>query len=388
VELLPVLSNRFRPRAVRFLLLASVMLFAGAISSANGQSRRKVEEPPPEPLPAISDETARCSFAYYDALSRFRDGSLKQLVAFDKLSRVAEPGLPGRWLFWVKTGKNGGKLPPPERVCAENVIRNGRERCVRWDTKPADPVRIALALAQPTPEELTVLRTLDGFVTDRAAALEFGTNGRQFATLQRVSTEISTYTAQPRHPALCNGVPEMMDFQTGNLAGLRKRGEDVALQAAKAAGLARQRVIALRDLRTAELKAAAAESKEGEGATSPAPPIALPAPQVALAARPGARELLVSALDGLLAPAQLKTVADEPVLFTALQRARDLLSSADGSSPVSPALRASAVAALRMIEAAMYSDLQILRIKQFQGVFGGSIDQIRGAHRATCTCEN
>jgi homoserine dehydrogenase len=64
------------------------------------------------------------------------------------------------------------------------------------------------------------------------------------------------------------------------------------------------------------------------------------------------------------------------------------LSSVDGGTTVSPALRASAGAALRMIEAVAYSDLQMSRIKQFQGIFGGSINQIRSAHMAACTCGN
>jgi hypothetical protein len=366
-----------RPVAARLLAISFVLAVPAFISEANAQARRKVEQPSPEPLPAISDDTAKCSFAFHSALARL---DMKPLETFDKLARVAEPGLTGRWLYWVKGGKGAQKAPAPERVCAESVKKSGRERCLRWDVKPADPALAALIAAQPTAEELAVLKSLDSFVADKGAPLEFGSNGRQFATLQRVASELGSYTGQPRHPALCNGAAEMMEFKAGKLSGLKKRAEDVAALAAKASSLARKRVVAARELRAAEARAAAPPPNDAERAKAPAAPVFSAA---RFSSDPAA--LTVALLDGLVTPDQMTGLNKEITAIGKLRQARDLLAHTEAAD-ISPASRAAIGAALRMLEAASYGNLQAARMQTFQGVFQGTIEQILNAHRATCTC--
>ena len=372
--------------------LAVVLILTAITGDAAAQSRRRFQDPPPPPpqaLPTISSEAGRCSFAFHDALVRINSGSVRELMKFDSLARVPEPGLTGRWLFWAKSGK-GGKAATTEQVCAETATKSGRERCVRWETRR---IEAAIAGAQPTAEELTALRALDGFVGDRAAPLEFGSNGRQFVVLQRVAAEIGSYAAQSRHPALCNGVQQMMDFHAANLAGLRKRIDDINALAAKVAGLARQRVVAARDLRVAEAKAAAAAAAAAassspvaaEGSTVGEPAKLAPPPRGPVPAGANAAELARLALEGLLTADQSKAVDAEPSVLRKLQRARELVTAA-AMPDATASVRASVGAALRMIEAMSYSDLQVARMKQFDGLFFGTIDGIRGAHRSNCTC--
>ena len=378
--------------------LAAVLILTAITGDASAQSRRRFQEPPPPPpqaLPTISSEAGRCSFAFHDALVRINSGSVRELMMFDSRARVPEPGLTGRWLFWAKSGR-GGKAPTTEQVCAETATKSGRERCVRWETRR---IEAAIAGAQPTAEELAALRALDGFVTDRGAPLEFGSNGRQFVVLQRVAAEIGSYAGQSRHPALCNGVQQMMDFHAANLAGLRKRIDDIHALATKVAGLARQRVVAARDLRVAEAKAAAAAAAAAaassspvaaEGSTvgepaKPAPAKLAPPPRGPVPAGANAAELARLALEGLLTADQSKAIDAEPSALRKLQRARELVTAA-AMPDATASVRASVGAALRMIEAMSYSDLQVVRMKQFEGLFFGTIDGIRGAHRSNCTC--
>ncbi|MEQ1718843.1 MAG: hypothetical protein ABL907_23145, partial [Hyphomicrobium sp.] len=333
---------------------------------------------------------AKCSFAYHAALARIGDERARPLVGFEAQARVVEPGLTGKWLYWIKTGK-GAKPATSEQICAESVARSGRQRCMRWETKKFDD---AVVGAQPTADEAAVLRSLDSFVIDKGTALEFGSNGRQFVTLQRVAGEIAGYSTQPRHPALCNGASEMLDFHATNLAGVKKRGDDVATLAAKALGLARLRVTAAREQRmawarafNAALIAAQAPAPATESEAAPKPLVApVPVPNLGpIPADTDPAKLVLLALEGMLTPEQLKGLEGETGAIRRLQRAREQISAA-AMPDASPATRAAAGAALRMVEAAAYGELQAARLKQFQALFLGTLDRIRDAHRANCTC--
>ncbi len=381
------------PAAARTILAAAIVTLTALGDDALAQSRRRsLELPTPEPLPEIAGEAAMCSFAYHQALAQVRDGKAKLLASFESQARVAVPGLPGRWLHWIKTARNT-KASTSEQVCAETSMKGGRQRCLRWETRKLDP---AIASAAPTQEELTVLRALDSFVGDKGAPLEFGSNGRQFVTLQRVAGELGNYITQPRHPALCNGAQEMMDFHTRNLAGVTKRGDDIAALAAKTLGLARLRVNAAREQQSAEARAAAASAaasatasaQTGEGATATTASTSPMAtvrtlPPIPVDAAPAA--MVLSALEGLLTPEQLKNIDAEPDAIKRLQLAREL-TTGEAMPAASPAARGAAGAALRMIEAATYGELQMEGTMQFREMFFGTIEQIREAHRAHCTC--
>jgi hypothetical protein len=380
-----------RQTAVWLLVTIAYTLLAMGFDAASAQQRRKLEEPPSETLPAISEETARCSFAYHAALSSIHDRDLKPLVAFDQMARVTDPSVPGRWTYWVKTGK-GVKAPPPERVCAETATRAGRERCVRWETKPADPTLAQFNAISPTADELTVLRALDAFVVDKGAALEFGPNGRQYATLQRVAAEIGSYGAQARHPALCNGVTEMMEFKFTKLVGLRKRFDDVAAVAAKALAMANKRVTAAREQRDVDARATAAvaSSKPSDGdatATAAESPPSQPAKTPLLPMPPQAdpMALIIALVDGILSPEQVAELKKQPSMPLMLTQTRELLTR-EPRPELTTAGRGAIGAALRMIEAAGYGRLQVARMQTFDRLFFGSINRILEAEKANCTC--
>ncbi len=372
-------SGFYRPTPTFKALVAATLVAILAPSAAAAQVRRRAPEPPPapvEPIREIADETAKCGFAFHASLERLRAGDVRQLSDIDRLARQPDPALSGRWLYWTKTNK-GAAAPKPERVCAQSVTRNGRDRCTEWETKPVDPVKLALFASQPTADELTVLRALDAFVTDKGATLEFGSNGRQYATLQRVAVELQSYTSQPRHPALCNGVPEMMEFKAAKLEGLKKRIDDVGAVAAKARTQARQRVTAARELRAAEAKLKAA-SEAAAVPTSVAVLLPLGADMTTTA-------LVIAVLEGTIPADKSAELRGEPNALRALQRARELIAP-DTTPDMTPAVRSSIASALRMIEAASYAEVQVARVQRFDRLFLGTISQIREAHRATCTC--
>ena len=182
-----------------------------------------------------------------------------------------------------------------------------------------------------------------------------------------------------------NGVPEMLEFKLSKIDGMKKRIDDVGKLAAKAHSLARQRVIATRDLRVAEEIAAAQPKPADTASGAPTSPRVAASPAVQIPAAIDQTALLATLLDGLVPADKLSDLRQEPTIWRTLQRARDLLAP-EVTPALSPGMRASTVAALRMIEAASYGDLQVALVQRFDRLFFGTISQIRDAHHATCTC--
>ena len=371
------------------LALAMLVLSAG-IADAQSRRRSKEPEPPPAPLPEISEQAGRCSFAFHEALSEISRDKTRDLGSFEVHARVAEADAPGRWLFWAKPARNG-KVATSEQVCAETARRGGRDRCLKWENRRLEDALVGL---QPNGDELKLLRGLDGFVADKAAALEFGPNGRQYVTFQRVSAELASYIGQPRHPALCSGVAPMLEFMSGNLAGLQKRIDDVGAVAGRSLEAARRRVIEARQQRVAEAEARLQAQRQAatlavaadgnDAASKPQPAVVEPARgPVPADALP--ETLIVLAVEGLLSKQQHDRIAAEPALFGKLRLSRELV-TAQELPDASPAARAAAGAALRMIEAAVYAEIFSRRMARFRSIFLGTIDAIRAAHAAKCTC--
>jgi hypothetical protein len=353
-----------------------------AIEGAGAQNRRRAPEVPPKPLPTISEDAARCSIAYREALQPLAQIKTKQLGDLDRLARTTDPNFSGKWIYWVKAGRRGQAMPQEQRVCAEKIVRGGRERCLQWETKPADPDKLALFAAQPSADEALVLRVVDPFASDRGAALEFGSNGRQFATYQRVALELATYVEQPRNAALCAGVPEMLEFKATKLEGLAKRAADVNANAAKALALAKRRVATARAQRGAIGLATDPQMSAQIVAPTVAPTTATDG---AVASAKTSLEVLLVLLDGLLPIDQIAKIRDGGTTLRALARVSEFIQP-DALPDVTPVGRSALLAALRMIEASAYGEAQAVRVRQFDRLLFGTLEDIRDAHRATCTC--
>ena len=169
----------------------------------------------------------------------------------------------------------------------------------------------------------------------------------------------------------------MIEFKASKLEGLKKRVDDVNKTAVKARALAWQRVTATRELRVAE-QATAAQTGAAPLAVRASPPAALPS-TVDLAG------MIAAVFEGALPAAKLEELRAGTNILKSLSRARDLL-LAEASPGLTPTSRAAIAAALRMIEAASYAEVQVARMQRFDRMFLGTLEQIREAHRVNCTC--
>jgi hypothetical protein len=351
-------------------LLVVALLPALALAQSGGQ--RKAKTPPP-PLDASFPPTvAQCGAAYGNALA----AKVRPAMATD-LSRAADainaPNLawPGRWIYSDPTGRQAkadalaaAEAKTQERICTERTKRAGRVACAKWqDAQPLapPPETPPAVVAKPAPvppaadDELRDLKLLSGFVAAKGQLIEFGRNGRLEGLMKRSTGDLAAYVGQPAHPALCNGVPEMLEFHIDRMEAVQTRLAAIAELAARTRTLAESRV--------------AVAIKLGDSDTRGKP----------LAA-------LVSAVGQLMLPADAaRANAAQVDLPVQLRR----LAEAARTSPWAaerPETQVAAAMALRALEAAYYAEQQKSRAAAVEQTISGAVTRIGEAHKAHCTC--
>lgn len=380
------------------MLMALQALVAGP-TLARSQSHRRAEQPPPDT--SFDAEAARCAPAYAAALKTIFSGPTPQPLATALAVRKPLPGLTGRWLFHHDGDRRrqrdeAGRLVDGDKVCAEELSRGGRTRCQRWETRaPAsEPV---VPVPQPSREETRVLSAVAEFVANKGAPPEFLGNGRYTIMTERVATDLEAYARQGEHPAICSGADELVDFLTEKLAPLAKRMGDVEELRQRSLALVAPRVEALHTAlapipgATAGVASPAATSVVATATDQPgliagasevrptSPAVAMTAPQ------PSTPAGWVGEVGRLiLTPADAHAVASAPTPLTGLGQIADLLASGRSTAPA--AARAEARAALRAIEAATYVDMLSQRYVDLRQALFGTLDAVRKAHAADCTC--
>jgi hypothetical protein len=368
---------------------------------------------PARPSPAPSaPPIATCSAAFHQALEPIRSERSPALGNVLTVARRADPDLTGRWLFAAALFPAKGRpapAPKPVRECVETKSVRGQDRCARWETKPPPPPPAEIRTkAPPAAEDLRALRAVNDVVEGRGALPELGPNGRHVGLVLRLSQELRGYLGQGPHPALCNGVPEMVAFYAEQLAPTDRRAEEVTALARqlRTAAQVRTREIALTELRAYERTLGDLARRSGsalvavtrtivEGRTEGLPTV----PPLAIPARPA--EPASAADFGLLAPATLIREAVRPLLpaaasapilaeptpLTMLARARAVLLAPETQrEPVPDDVSDAAIAALRLIEASLYADLTVSRHQEVDSTLDGTLRALRDLHGRVCTC--
>jgi hypothetical protein len=377
---------------LRMLVLALIAVLPG---TAQAQRKAKPPEPPPQLDASFPATIARCSATYGATLA----GKVRASLAADATratEAISVPGLgwPGRWLHVEPTAKQlkadalaAAEQRTQERICKDRQKRAGRLRCTEWEqaatpasaapttadaTVPTPPQVIAKPAAIPPPadDELRDIKLLTGYVAAKGQLVEFGRNGRLEALIKRLAGDLSAYVAQPAHPALCNGAPEMLDFHGDRMDAVQIRLTAIAELAARTRALAEQRV-------------SAAINPAGTPAGIPPPP---GTPAATTKGRPMAA--LVLALSQLMLPADAARAAAITPPGDVLGPLRRLMEAARTTPWVNePAdVQVSVGQALRALEAAIYADQQQLRASAVERTIFGALATIRAAHTTHCTC--
>jgi hypothetical protein len=332
--------------------------------------------------PAVAQQGASCSAAFHAAMGDLLAKQGESLGGAVAAMRAPDATLPGSWLYaqsLFPAKKN--KPAVVERPCAERVKVAGRMRCIRYEDGASPDVPSELTVTPlPSTEELRIIKLLGDLVEGRGGVPEVGNNGRYYWMSQRAASDLKTYMSQPIHPALCSGGKDFAEFYAQTLGPLQKRIGDVTDMAKKARALA-----------VARVKEAVATEAAPEAATT-GQETAKPGLVASLIAADAPLITLVAEAAGSVVPASVKAeIAAEATPLAALRRTKPALiavqvAAQDGDDQKRRERVLAAGRAVRMLEAAAYSDIYVERYKRFSADVLGMPQGIKTAHTKACTC--
>lgn len=371
------------------------------------------------PLGAQDKSPEQCSADFHGVLRGQSQPAFAKLMDGTRtLIRTPDRSLPGRWLMTPSRLINPKAKAPtakPDRVCVEEREQAGRKRCVRFADKPPSLVDLdfeqRLALA---PEDAGLLRLVSDFVESRGIPPELGPNGRQSQVYQRLLNEMTGYVAQAPHPALCNGVPYMLDFYAKELAGLKARIKLVTAQPRRFDAVLGQRLTALRTA----LGIASTETPIPTSASSPPVSPAISMIAILEAIRPLVQTEAYDRVEAMSAPLSRLSAAKIALIEASRAPPPSIVPlpsqpttvqlpptppASDTSPPVTtvpsvtaapaavalpvPAeVRAVAVQVLRLSEAAIYAQLYADRLTEINARIDDLLDGLRQGHAQKCLC--
>lgn len=338
-----------------------------------------------------------CAGAYHAALA----GILAQREAYLKTTidavRKGETELAGSWLFKPEMKKPKVEYATREvrqEVCVESRRVYDRERgkkvkqCVRSEIQTVEEKYEVPAAGE---EERAVAVLANRFVANRGAASEFDRRGSLRWVSDRIIQDLRIYLKQPPNPALCTGIDMMFDYHAANARELKKGIDEIESMRVRAMTMARAKVSAL--------LASAGHTQSGSAgiglvstaaaATASQPTTASDqVPTGAAATGVTSAELLGLAQNiARLVLGAERFAALEPGLgpYGLLKAIRDAWKAGAGDVLDEPT-RKQALAALQMIEAAIYLDAAGERYGRVGDATFGTMSLIRKAHEANCTC--
>ncbi len=343
---------------------------------------------------AVAQQVNSCSTAYHAALGEIRAAKGDDLAGAVAAMRATDPMLPGFWLYPAAAYSKQPRRTRPilaERPCLEQAKVSGRMRCVRYGapTEPAEPplpTDLTITPA-PTAEEMKIIKGISDLVEGRGAIPDVGPNGRQTWLATRATSDLKTYITQPPHVALCSGGKEVTEFYANSLRPLQKRADDVAGLSRRAHLLAAERVATAVATATAPVALSSAEPQ----AVATASPKASPTASVTDIVKLPLVAMVAEAVRGVLTTDDVDTIRAETSALAALRRAKPMLiqAQADAAKADDKAQRERVLAAgraMRMIEAAAYTDVYAERYAKFAASVIELPGQIRAAHDKACTC--
>ena len=236
------------------------------------------------------------------------------------------------------------------------------EKCLRDALMPTE-LEIAPA---PTAEELRVIKAVADLVDGRGAIPDVGPNGRYSWLSLRATSDLKTYISQPAHAGLCAGAREVTEFYINSLKPLQKRASDVGDLVKLARTLAAKRV--------ADASAPAATLRADDATAT-------------------LITLTADAVQSILSADDTTTIRAERNPLAALQRAKPMLILAQVEAAKDETAERrdrihSAGRAMRMLEAAAYTEIYQNRYRAFAATVLSLPTAIRTEHATACTCGN
>lgn len=302
-----------------------------------------------------------CAGDYYAELQRILlDRRPRMMSTLDAVVET-DSALPSIWYF------------PPAKITAGPACKPRKgKKSVGCSTAKTDA---------SSNDEGLVLSTADQILHDKGALAAYQHRG---TALRQVSynllSSLRTYMEQDRHPALCSGVADMVEYYTVHTPLLRNTITESRQMRIAAETLAAAKIAEL--MKTAAIPAAAQpqQASNGSGLVSVADAAEMPTAKNTMA---------VAQLDqmskAILRPSDTALVAGDKDALSKLQRLRGLMDSA-ATADLTSERRTLAIAALGMVEASLYLDAAEQKYDRLDETIYGTMSAIKDAHAKTCVC--
>lgn len=179
------------------------------------------------------DKKGSCADRFYAALSNIYTSKIAFLGSSTKPISVMDNDLPGKWYFG--SGRNsGGKAL---RKCARwKTYYSGRRKCLKWERTPkSETIR-----SYPTDKnEKEFYALANNLVSGKGRHSFVKPRSPSHWVINRIATDLKTYSKQEPHPAICTGALGMMSYFDGNLGKVRTHISEVAEMALRSEQIVR-----------------------------------------------------------------------------------------------------------------------------------------------------
>lgn len=309
-----------------------------------------------------------CAANFYKEISAIRDRNHDAMSTALKSGRSRDKTRPGRWLFRPGIAKSVRR-----RVCAQwrQVWKPFQGRYERTCIRRKTVTRTIRSSGNLPKSEAAVYRFATQFVSSRAIDRRLSVKQNEGWVSQRVATDLRGFLKQEKHPAICTGAPQMMDYFSTKLDAVRKRGSQISERAEEAAILAKAKF--------AEARSAIASdpSRTELPAAVDAKPDEAPSPS-------SLSEMVRALVADIGDESLISKVADTETVFDALKGVSGSLKAA--TKPLGKPAKSAIRNALSAIEAADYLSIVAGHYAEIDTTILGSLEQVRRAHKKECVC--
>jgi len=302
-----------------------------------------------------SDETmlswklADCAGDYKHELAKIVDDRRARMVGTLDAVSAAEANWPTAWVF------------APAKPAALPTVCKPQKGKAASICKTAPAVKASAGDALASLDEARVLELANAILHQKGALPQYQ---QRTQPLRQASytllSGLRAYMEQDAHPALCSGVVDMLHYYETRTGLLRNTIDETKAALVRARTLANEHIAALASA------GVTAASATGPGDPSPA-------------------DLVDQVAKAVLAPADLADVVASKDIWAKLRQLKGLL---DGSATSSLAneRRATATAALGMIEAVQYLTSAVPKYARLDETIYGTMSAIETAHKKACVC--
>lgn len=317
----------------------------------------------------LSWSVADCASGFYAELVSIRDRNAEAMGAALKAARSRSAGRPGSWLFAPPAYRSGRK-----RVCVRwsrrwsSRYKRYRSVCRRYRTVR----RAAPTVAGVTADQRAIYRFASPYIRSRAVDRQLSRQQHHGWVSHRVAADLKGYLQQEKHPAICTGAIEFVDYFSERMQEVRERGGQFSAKLAQVGTL------------VPGLVADAREAVKADPGGHPGWGIA-PLHLQGSGAERSPIDLIadLAALAGDAAPLEEIRQADD--VFAALKIMKSFERDG-GLKPLSKTTRASVRHALSLIEAGDYIGTVHGHYAAIEQSIVGSLTAVRKAHSEHCTC--